>query len=104
MSPDVFIFSYGLEPPSRRGALWKSPSLSGASGPGDSGRGFGTLPLRSANLDPASRPCCGLNAAGTSGIPALEGSEESARGRREDGGTAALPWLSLGTCDWEGLI
>lgn len=37
--------------PLRWGAFWKRPSLSGVSGPGDSGRGLGAVPLRSASLE-----------------------------------------------------
>jgi hypothetical protein len=33
------------------GAFWKSPSLSGVSGPGDSGNGLGAVPRRSASLE-----------------------------------------------------
>jgi hypothetical protein len=33
------------------GAFWKRPSLSGASGPGESGSGLGAVPLRSASLE-----------------------------------------------------
>jgi hypothetical protein len=38
------------------GAFWNSPSLSGVSGPGESGSGFGAVPLRSANLEGCMDP------------------------------------------------
>ena len=77
---------------SRRGAFMNKPSLSGASGPGESGNGFGALPLLSASLELG--PDCGFNAAGTSGIPALEGSLEPVRGRVRPTGGDVLPLLS----------
>ena len=54
------------------GIAWNNPSLSGASGPGESGNGFGMFPLRSANLEELgfawpSRPSLGRNEAGYSG-------------------------------------
>lgn len=47
---------YGLLAPTSSlpflcGAFWNKPSLSGASGPGESGSGFGAVPLRSASLE-----------------------------------------------------
>lgn len=39
-------------PPALFGAFWKSPSFSGASGPGESGNGLGAAPLLSAKDDP----------------------------------------------------
>lgn len=38
------------------GAFWNRPSLSGVSGPGESGSGLGAVPLRSASLDGCTEP------------------------------------------------
>ncbi len=66
---------------SRIGIAWNNPSLSGGSGPGESGSGFGTLPLRSANLEEfgfegASLPSRGRSEGGYSGASDLVGSFE----------------------------
>lgn len=42
--------------PLRCGAFWNKPSLSGVSGPGESGSGLGAVPLRSASLDGCTEP------------------------------------------------
>lgn len=38
------------------GARWNRPSLSGVSGPGESGRGLGAVPLRSASREGCIEP------------------------------------------------
>lgn len=44
----------------RCGGIWNNPSLSGVSGPGESGRGLGAVPLRSASFEGCIEPSAAL--------------------------------------------
>lgn len=50
------LFAFASELAFLCGAFWNRPSLSGVSGPGESGSGLGAVPRRSASLEGCTEP------------------------------------------------